>query len=284
MDESPALKRKLDPLYAGPPEEFIAGRDALAKELKADGDADAAKAVKKLRRPSVAAALVNRVALGHPGETKAYAKAVAELRKASGRSLRDAAKAERAAAAELHDLAEAEGGEGATLDRFAETLQAAAADEEIEDLVVRGRLEKEQRGASIGFGLLVSDDDEPAAKPLKAEKKAAKGKESEAAEEAPGDEPKQSAAERKREKAAEKRLEQARKREQRKVDKAKKALEAAVTEQQGADDEVEAAEEALAEAKQDLADAKDAASEAAEAVTEAKQELRERERELADLD
>lgn len=280
MDESAELRKRLDPLYAGPPEEFIAGRDALAKELKAEKEADASKAVRKLRRPSVAAALVNRVALGHAKEMKAFAEAVADLRGAGGRSLRDAAKAQRQAVAELTEIAEGEGGEGATLDRFAETLQAAAADDEIEDLVVRGRLEKEQRAASIGFGLDVSDDDEPAEKPAKAEKKA-KGKAKAEAKEA---EPKQTAAERKREQAAAKRLEQARKREQRKVDKAKKALEAAVTEQQQAEDEVEAAKEALAEAKQDLADAKEAADEAHEATAEAKQELRDRERELADLD
>lgn len=277
MDESAALRKRLDPLYAGPPDEFVAARDALAKELKAEGDLDAAKAVRGLRRPSVAAALLNRVALGRAKEAKAFAGAVAKLRQAKGRdALKEAARAQRDAAAKLLDLAEGEGGEGAALDRVAETLQAAAADEEVEDLVLRGRLEKERRAASIGFGLDVGgEDDEPAPRKkatAKGRKKAGEG------EKGP------TAAERKRAEAAEKRREQARKREQRKVEKAKKVLEAAVAEQVQADDGVEDAEEALAAAKGDLAEAKEAAKAAVAAMKDAKRELRERERELADLD
>jgi len=279
MDESAALRKRLDPLYAGPPDEFAAGRDALAKELKAEGDAEAAKAVKGLRRPSVAAALLNRVALGNAKEAKAFASAVAKLRKAKGReALKDAARAQRDAAAKLVELA-GEGGEGsAALDRVAETLQAAAADESVEDLVLRGRLEKEQRAASIGFGLDVGGADEgdeptpPMKATAKSRKKAGKG------EKGP------TAAERKRAAAAEKRREQARKREQRKVEKAKKALEAAVAVQVKAENGADDAEEALAEAKADLADAKETAKAATAAVKDAKRELRERERELADLD
>lgn len=276
MDESAALRKRLDPLYAGPPDEFVAGRDALAKELKAEGDAEAAKAVKGLRRPSVAAALLNRVALGNAKEAKTFASAVAKLRKAKGReALKDAARAQRDAAAKLVELAEGAGGEGAALDRVAETLQAAAADESVEDLVVRGRLEKEQRAASIGFGLDVggADDDEPAPR-----KREATAKPQPQAKNEP------TAAERKRAAAAEKRREQARKREQRKVEKAKKALEAAVAVQVKAENGADDAEEALAEAKADLADAKETAKAATAAVKDAKRELRERERELADLD
>lgn len=298
MDESAALRKRLDPLYAGPPDEFVAGRDALAKELKAEGDADAAEAVKRLRRPSVAAALLNRVALEHAKEAKAFAGAVAKLRKAKGReALKDAARAQRDAAAKLVELAEGEGGGGPALDRVAETLQAAAADEAVEDLVLRGRLEREQRAASIGFGLDVGGaaDDESArrgkgAKAVKAAKGARPAKGDEAAKGARGGAGSSStgavakvpsAAEQKRERAAEKRREQARKREQRKVEKAKKALEAAVAEQVKAEARAEDAEEALVAAKADLAEAKEAAKAAASAVKDAKRELRERE--LADL-
>src|SRR5205085_11546398 len=47
----------VDELYAAPPDEFVARRDARAKELRASGDrAAVADAVKKLRKPSVSAA------------------------------------------------------------------------------------------------------------------------------------------------------------------------------------------------------------------------------------
>jgi hypothetical protein len=49
------------------PEEFVAARDALAKELKAAGEPERAAAVKKLRRPSVAQWLAAQVRHRHPG-------------------------------------------------------------------------------------------------------------------------------------------------------------------------------------------------------------------------
>src|SRR5258705_13065446 len=49
-------------LYRGDPEGFVAARDALAKRLRDEGrDADAAE-VKKLRRPTVAAWALDRLA------------------------------------------------------------------------------------------------------------------------------------------------------------------------------------------------------------------------------
>jgi hypothetical protein len=44
-----------DELYGLPPGEFTSARDARVKELRADGDRDAATAVKALRKPTVAA-------------------------------------------------------------------------------------------------------------------------------------------------------------------------------------------------------------------------------------
>lgn len=57
---------ELDDLAIVPPEEFVAARDAVAKRLKADGDAERAAAVKKLRRPSVAQWLAAQVRHHHP--------------------------------------------------------------------------------------------------------------------------------------------------------------------------------------------------------------------------
>ncbi|MCW2616207.1 MAG: transposase, partial [Frankiales bacterium] len=50
-------------LYALDPEEFTAARDVAAKAAKSDGDAAAAKALKALRKPSVSAWVVNRLAV-----------------------------------------------------------------------------------------------------------------------------------------------------------------------------------------------------------------------------
>jgi hypothetical protein len=54
-----------DALYALDPDAFVAARDESAKELRAAGDKDAAKAVKALRRPTVAAWAVNQLARTH---------------------------------------------------------------------------------------------------------------------------------------------------------------------------------------------------------------------------
>ncbi|MBA3302292.1 MAG: hypothetical protein H0U26_00295, partial [Acidimicrobiia bacterium] len=48
MDE-----RHASALYELAPEEFVAAREALAKELVAEGDRAAAKEVRALRRPTV---------------------------------------------------------------------------------------------------------------------------------------------------------------------------------------------------------------------------------------
>lgn len=59
-------------LYQAPPEEFVTQRDALVKELRAAGSKDLAVEVKALRKPSVVAAELNRIARAEP-------EAVAEL-------------------------------------------------------------------------------------------------------------------------------------------------------------------------------------------------------------
>ena len=51
-----------DALFDVEPKQFIAARDALAKELRSRGERDAATEVKTLRRPTVAAWALNQVA------------------------------------------------------------------------------------------------------------------------------------------------------------------------------------------------------------------------------
>ena len=50
-----------DELYGLDPAEFTAGRDERARQARAAGEKDFAEAIKKLRRPTVSASLVNRL-------------------------------------------------------------------------------------------------------------------------------------------------------------------------------------------------------------------------------
>ena len=158
------LEQRLDGLYRAPPEEFTAARNELASELNAAGDGDAAAKVKQLKRPTQAAWLVNRLSLDHPAEIRGLLEAADRLRQLhggfgrseSGERLREAAREEREALARLTELArDGFGGSrpsSAALDRVAETLQAAASDEETARVVSRGRLDRERRAASLTGG------------------------------------------------------------------------------------------------------------------------------------
>jgi hypothetical protein len=57
-----AVEQAASELYALPPEEFVKARDDRARELKAQGQKDEAEAVRKLRKPTLAAWAVNQLA------------------------------------------------------------------------------------------------------------------------------------------------------------------------------------------------------------------------------
>ena len=152
-------------LYARPLEEFTAARDALAKQLRADGQADAAAWAKGLRKPSVAAWTVNQIA-GREGSRVAELRDVAadlarlqeELVKgeADREQLQAAQQRERQLVAELvaaaEDVSPAAG--AATVDKVRETLHAAALDKRVRDLIALGRLPREQ--VAVGLGPMVA--------------------------------------------------------------------------------------------------------------------------------
>jgi hypothetical protein len=143
-----------DELFGLPPEEFVAARDELARRLRREGDAEAAKRVKALRRPPLSAWAVNQLARGRGPGLDALLAAGERLRAAhqaalageGAAELRAAARAEREAVAGLVKAAMALLGEtghattDATHDRVAATLHAAAASPEAADLVRHGRL------------------------------------------------------------------------------------------------------------------------------------------------
>jgi hypothetical protein len=66
VDSDPPTVDFVSDLYALPPEQFIAARDEAVKQAKAAGDRRLAAEIGKLRRPTVAAWVVNRLAQERP--------------------------------------------------------------------------------------------------------------------------------------------------------------------------------------------------------------------------
>jgi hypothetical protein len=165
-----------DELFGLPPEEFVAARDELARRLRREGDAEAAKQVKALRRPPLSAWAVNRLARERGRALGPLLAAGERLRAAhqaalSGEGaaeLRSAAKAEREAVARLVETALEllrEAGHpttDATRDRVAATLHAAAASPEAADLVRNGRLTADLDPSGFGTAGDAAFDDEAA--------------------------------------------------------------------------------------------------------------------------
>jgi hypothetical protein len=147
-------------LYGLAPGAFVAARDALAKQLRAEGDAAGAAAVKGLRRPTVAAWAVNQVARDQPVVVAAVLDAGAALGAAqrevvaSGDRalLRAATTTLRQATAAAVRAAVAHAGE-AHRDAIAATFDAAATDPEAGAQVQAGQLSETLQPTS-GFGAL----------------------------------------------------------------------------------------------------------------------------------
>jgi len=170
-----ATEQAGDELFGLTPEEFVAARDELARRLRREGDAEAARRVKALRRPPLSAWAVNQLARGQQQALDQLMAAGERLRAAhraalaggDAAELRAAARAEREAVAGLVTTALAglrEAGHpatDATRDRVAATLHAAAASPEAADLVRHGRLTADLDPS--GFGTTPDDEAEAAA-------------------------------------------------------------------------------------------------------------------------
>ena len=140
-------------LYRLPLDEFTPARDALAKQLKKDGDADAAAAVRALKRPANAAAALNHVAAEQPQIVEDVLDAGAQLRAATESGDRDAiveaTKAERAA---REAAASASGTSGNVRQQVLDTLHAAVVDDTVADLLRAGTLDKAYASSGFDFG------------------------------------------------------------------------------------------------------------------------------------
>jgi hypothetical protein len=180
---------EIDGLYAAPPGEFVERRDELARSLRQEGDRQAADAVKKLRKPSVAAWTVNQLARGEKMRLRGLFTAGERLRAAHEHvlaggppdELERARDDERTAIGELAGAARPlleEAGHPPTeavLDRVRETLHAAVVDEELGRRIRAGRLEKEAQATGFGFTSLPATTAKPRrSAPTRAPQKRAK--------------------------------------------------------------------------------------------------------------
>jgi hypothetical protein len=157
---------KLGELFAKPPAEFTGARNALAKELRKDGDEEGAKRVLALRRPTAALWAANQLARRSEDDVAALVETTDRMRKmqargtGAGDELRAAMGEQRAALARLEKAAESALREAglsvsqAVLRTVQRTVQAAAAgDRNLREALQTGRLEAEQEPA--GFEALL---------------------------------------------------------------------------------------------------------------------------------
>jgi hypothetical protein len=157
-------------LFGADPNDFVAARDQLARDLRAAGDKDEAAAIKKLRRPTVLVWALNQVSRADPDALGALLEASRAARTAQeqvlggaeGDVLRDAVNARRRASARVlaaaRDVIDRSGRASATHERELETaLNAVVASERLTDALERGELTTVESGdAEASDDLLAS--------------------------------------------------------------------------------------------------------------------------------
>lgn len=148
----------VEQLYAGPPDQFIAHRDAAVKRARAAGDKELADEIKALRRPTLAAALLNQL---HRRDGATGLNELLEL----GHRLRAAqskldVRAMKSLSTERNTLisqlvseigkASSEPLSGTVQEQLSDTLVAAVADAEAGRAVASGRLVSSVRYSGFG--------------------------------------------------------------------------------------------------------------------------------------
>jgi hypothetical protein len=157
-----------DALYAAPAADFIATRNELAKQLKADGDPVGSTRLKAMRKPTVAAWVTNLVARKAPDELDDLLALGDEFREATadldGDRLRELTPKRHELLDKLSKEAArlaGEAGQKISADvgqKLRETLDAALVDPAAGDAVREGRLSSALR--HVGFGV-VDENGEP---------------------------------------------------------------------------------------------------------------------------
>jgi hypothetical protein len=143
------LDEVVDQLYGLPPAEFVAARDAAARELRvADHRAEAAR-IKDLRKPTSAAAAVNHLVRQNRADVERFLAAAEALREVQLTGKGDLLKATRQEREALNRLVRT-GGE-----QVRQSLEAAAVDKEAARELQEARLVSELEPR--GFGTLLAD-------------------------------------------------------------------------------------------------------------------------------
>lgn len=167
----PPVKQASD-LYGLALDEFTPARDALVKQLKADGEKDEAARVAKLRKPSIAAWAVNQLVrtqskgvedlfAAGDGVAEAQAKGQADkLRRATAEQREELTRLVTRAEGLLDSEGRAPGQN--VLERIAETLRAAALDPDCRAQVQDGCLTRELQFSGLGgFGVPAASASQP---------------------------------------------------------------------------------------------------------------------------
>jgi hypothetical protein len=155
--EDDAVGAAADRLYAAAPEEFMALRGELAKQARADGNAAAAGRIEKLRKPTVAAWIVNAYVLGDAGAVDRLTDLGDRMRAAQERldagKLRELTTERRKLVDELTRAAFRQAGKrqpaAGLRDEVSGTFDAAIADPEIAGRL--GRLPRSEQWSGFGF-------------------------------------------------------------------------------------------------------------------------------------
>jgi hypothetical protein len=254
----------VDDLYGLPLDEFVPARNALARELRNSGRREEAGEAGAVRKPSVAAWAVNQLVRTQKREMGELFDAGDALRAAhedvlagrgGGGELRGAVERERAAVDALtgasRGLLTSQGHElsQTIIDRVADTLHAAALDDDARAQVTDGRLERELRHVGLG---LAGAGTLPAPAPARPKKPAVDRGAEQRAERGRA---KARAAARATEREARRRLERAERATQvaaERRDRAAKALDDAQAQLSDAEAELEEARDQLGEAEEAL--------------------------------
>jgi hypothetical protein len=156
------LESAAEELYSLPPALFTARRDEVARQARTEGDAALAREIRALRKPSVAAWMVNQLARRRPEQVERLAELGAELRDATQRlnagQLRDLGRKRNelvTAATDVAAVLAAESGaavgEGTSREVRA-TLEAAVLDADVAAGVRSARLTRSLTAVGLGVG------------------------------------------------------------------------------------------------------------------------------------
>ncbi|ONI67008.1 hypothetical protein BWI15_27905 [Kribbella sp. ALI-6-A] len=271
-----------DALYAAPAADFIATRNELAKQLKADGDQLGSTRLKALRKPTVAAWLTNLVSRERPDEIDDLLALGDEFREATadldGERLRELTpkrhKAIDALVKAANELA-TEHGQKISADvgqKLRETLDAALVDPAAGDAVREARLSSALR--HVGFGVVDENGEPSNVTPLTDERRQ-RAKERRSKTREVEDSAKESAAEKAAREKAEREEEKRKAAAQREFEAAVKAAESAEATVEELDAQLTDAQEALEHAREEVRRLTAELDEAKKVAREAQKESRE---------